>query len=172
MTNSTAHILDRMIYGVSRIFNIIGVTVLMLLMFLVTVDVCLRYIFNSPIEGVYEVVEFMMAVVFCYGIAYTQRHRGHVAVNLVVSRLSERNQAIMGSMVSLVSFAVFALITWYSFLKAGDVMRVGETSIGGIGPFGQISVFPFMYLTSAACLAFCLELLVDFFASISRSVKR
>ena len=172
MTNTTAHLFDRTVYGISRVFNTIGVTILMLMMFLITVDVCLRYIFNSPIEGVYEAVEFMMAVVFCYGIGYTQRHRGHVAVNLVVSRLSERNQAIMGSMVALISFAVFALMTWYSFLKAGDAMRTGETSIGGIGSFGQISTFPFMYLTSAACLAFCLELLVDFFVSINKSVTR
>ncbi len=172
MTNTTAHSFDRTVYGISRVFNAIGVTILMLMMFLITVDVCLRYFFNSPIEGVYEAVEFMMAVVFCYGIAYTQRHKGHVAVNLLTTRLSERNQAIMSGMVSLVSLVLFALMTWQSFLKAGDAMRVGETSIGGIGPFGQISVFPFMYLTSVVCLAFCLELLVDFFFSITKSVKR
>jgi TRAP-type C4-dicarboxylate transport system permease small subunit len=172
MANTTAHLLDRTVYGISRVFNIIGVTILMLMMFLITVDVCLRYIFNAPIEGAYETVEFMMAVVFCYGIAYTQRHKGHVAVNLVTARLSDRNQAIMSSVVLLISFVVFVLITWQSFLKAGDAMRVGETSIGGIGSFGQIAVFPFMYMTSAACLAFCLELLVDFFVSITKSVKR
>lgn len=172
MANTTAHLLDRMVYGISRVFNIIGVTILMMMMFLIAVDVCLRYIFNAPIEGAYESVEFMMAVVFCYGIAYTQRHKGHVAVNLVITRLSDRNQAIMSSMVSLISFAVFALMTWQSFLKAGEVMHAGETSIGGIGPFGQIAVFPFMYITSAACVAFCLELLVDFFVSITKSIKR
>lgn len=172
MANTTAHLLDNTVYGISRVFNTIGVTILMLMMFLITVDVCLRYIFNSPIEGAYEAVEFMMAVVFCYGIAYTQRHKGHVAVNLVITRLSDRNQAIMSSMVSLISFALFALITWQSFLKAGESLHTGETSIGGIGPFGQVPVFPFIYMTSAACLAFCLELLVDFSVSITKSVKR
>ena len=172
MTETTDHLLDKTVYGISRVFNIIGVTILMLMMFLIAVDVCLRYIFNSPIEGVYEAVEFMMAVVFCYGIAYTQRHKGHVAVSVVVAKLGKRSQTILSSLVSLISFVIFALITWQSFLKAGEAMRAGETSIGGIGPFGQISVFPFMYLTSAACLAFCLELLVDFFVSINRTVKR
>ena len=172
MANTTAHLLDKTVYGISRIFNTIGVTILMLMMFLVAVDVCLRYIFNSPIEGAYEAVEFMMAVAFCYGIAYTQRHKGHVAVNLVITRLSERNQAIMSGLVSLISFVLFALMTWQSFIKAGEAVRTGETSIGGIGSFGQISTFPFMYLTSAACLAFCLELLVDFFVSITKTAKR
>lgn len=172
MTNTTAHLLEKTVYGLSRVFNTIGVTILMMMMFLIAVDVCLRYIFNSPIEGVYEAVEFMMAVVFCYGIAYTQRHKGHVAVTVVIGRLSERNQAIVRSVVSLISFVLFALMTWQSFVKAGEARLAGETSIGGIGSFGQVSVFPFMYLTSAACLAFCLELLVDFFVSMSRSVKR
>ena len=172
MADTTAHLLDRTVYGISRVFNIIGVTILMLMMFLITVDVCLRYIFNSPIEGIYEAVEFMMAVVFCYGIAYTQRHKGHVAVNVVINRLSDRNQAIMSSIVSLISLALFAFMTWQSFLKAGEAMRMGETSIGGIANFGQISTFPFMYMTSAACLAFCLELFVDFFVSITKSIKR
>ncbi|MFH1489307.1 MAG: TRAP transporter small permease [Pseudomonadota bacterium] len=172
MANTTAHILDRTVYGISRVFNTIGVTILMMLMFLVAVDVCLRYIFNSPIEGVYEAVEFMMAVVFCYGIAYTQRHKGHVAVNVLTSRLSDRNQAVMSGLVSLISFVLFALMTWQSFLKAGDSMHAGETSIGGIASMGQIVVWPFVYLTSAACVAFCLELLVDFFVSIRRAVRR
>ena len=172
MANTTAHRLDKTVYGISRVFNTIGVTMLLLMMLLVAVDVCLRYIFNSPIEGVYEAVEFMMAVVFCYSIAYTQRNKGHVSVNLVTRKLSVRNKAITGSMVSLISFVVFALMTWQSFLKAGDVMRAAETSTGGIGPFGPLPVFPFIYLTSAACLAFCLELLVDFFVSITKAVKR
>ena len=83
MANTTAHLLDKTVYSISRVFNTIGITMLLLMMLLVAVDVCLRYIFNSPIEGVYEAVEFMMAVVFCYSIAYTQRNKGHVSVNLV-----------------------------------------------------------------------------------------
>ena len=172
MANTTAHLLDKTVYVISRVFNTIGVTMLLLMMLLVAVDVCLRYIFNSPIEGVYEAVEFMMAVAFCYGIAYTQRHKGHVAVNVLTSRLSDRNQAVMSSLVSLISFLLSALMTWQSFVKAGDSLRAGDTSIGGIASLGQIVVFPFVYLTSAACVAFCLELLVDFFVSITKSVKR
>lgn len=172
MASTTAHLLDRTVYGISRVFNTIGVTILLMMMFLIAVDVCLRYIFNSPIEGVYEAVEFLMAVVFCYGIAYTQRHKGHVAVNVVTTRLSGRNQAIMSSIVSLISLGLFALMTWQSFVKAGDSLNAGETSMGGIASLGQIPVFPFIYLTSAACLAFCLELLVDFFVSITKLVKR
>ena len=172
MANTTADILDKTVCGISRVFNTIGVIMLLLMMLLVAVDVCLRYLFNSPIEGVYEAVEFMMAVVFCYSIAYTQRLKGHVSVNLVTMKLSDRNKAIVGSMVSLISFVVFALMTWQSFLMAGETMDIAETSTGGIAFLGPLPIYPFMYLTSAACLAFCFELFVDFFVSITRAVKR
>jgi TRAP-type transport system small permease protein len=172
MANTTAQFLDKTVSGISRAFNTIGLIMMMMMMLLVAVDVCLRYIFNSPIEGVYEAVEFIMAVVFCYSIAYTQRHKGHVSVNLVTLKLSARNQAITGSMVSLISFVVMSLMTWQSFLIAGEFMRSADTSTGGIAIFGPLPVYPFMYLTSAACLAFCLELLVDFFVSITKTVKR
>lgn len=171
MADATARLFDRTVYFISRVFNTIGVIVLMMMMFLVSVDVCLRYVFNSPIEGVYEAVEFLMSVVFCYGIAYTQRHKGHVAVNVLVARLGDRGQAVMNSVVSLVSLILFALMTWQSFIKAGDSMHAGETTMGGIASLGQIVVFPFIYLTSAACLAFCLELLVDFISSVNKLAK-
>lgn len=171
MANTTVQLLDKTVCGISRVFNTIGLIMLMLLMFLIAVDVCLRYIFNSPIEGAYEAVEFMMAVVFCYSIAYTQRAKKHVSVDLITRRLNDRNKAIIESMVALISFTVIALMTWQSFIKAVEVMHAKETSAGGIAFFGQLPIYPFMFLTSAACLVFCLELLVDFFVSMTKAVK-
>jgi len=167
-----AQLVDSSIYTLSKVFNYIGVSVLLIMMFTVATDVFLRYLFKSPIEGVYEGIELMMAVVFCYGIAYTQRQKGHVSVNLVISRLGKRSQAIVSTIVSLLSFVIFALMAWQSFLKAGVALASRETTYGGVGPFGHVPVFPFVYLTSAACLVFCLELLVDFFVSLVRAVKK
>jgi TRAP-type C4-dicarboxylate transport system permease small subunit len=144
----------------------------MVIMFLVAVDVCLRYLFNSPLEGAYEAVELMMAIMFCYGIAYTQRQKGHVAVNLVVSRLRDRNRAIVSSIVSFISLVLFALFTWQSFLKGVGSLRTGETTFGGVLSLGQVAQYPFVFMTSAACLTLCLELLVDFFVSLKRAIRK
>jgi TRAP-type C4-dicarboxylate transport system permease small subunit len=142
------------------------------MMVLVATDVLLRYLFSSPIEGTYEAIELMMAVVFCYGIAYTQRQKGHVSVNLITCRLSKRKQAFIKSFVSAISLGLFVLITWQSFLKAKVTFDSGETTYGGVGPFGHVPISPFVYLTSAACLTFCLELLVDFITSLSEAGKK
>jgi len=164
--------LEKATHNISAVFNRIGVVVLMLMMFFVAVDVFLRYIFNSPILGAYEAIELMMAVVFCYGIAYTQIHKGHVAVSVVVSRLGEKTQSIIDSVVYLISFAIFALLTWRTFLKARAVWLSGETTYAGIGPFGHVPIFSFVYLVAFACAVFCLVLAVDFFTSLAKSMRK
>jgi TRAP-type C4-dicarboxylate transport system permease small subunit len=164
--------LNHFILAISRLFNTIGVTILLAMMFLVATDVLLRYVFNSPIEGAYEGIELMMAVVFCYGIAYTQRQKGHVSVNLITLKLSKKKRDIIKSFVSALSLGLFGLMTWQSFLKATVTYHSGETTYGGVGPFGHIPISPFVYLTSAACFAFCLELLVDLVTSLTKVVRK
>jgi TRAP-type C4-dicarboxylate transport system permease small subunit len=164
--------LDPFSLAISKVFNAIGVSILLVMMVLTAADILLRYLFNSPIEGVYEAIELMMAVVFCYGIAYTQRQKGHVSVNLFTSRLSKKKQAVMKTFVSAISLVLFALITWQSFLKAKVAFVSGETTYGGVGPFGHIPISPFVYLTSAACLTFCLELLLDLIISLNEVMRK
>jgi TRAP-type transport system small permease protein len=164
--------LDSGISGLSSLFNLVGVCVLMVMMFLVAIDVFLRYAFNAPLEGTYEAVELMMAVVFCFGIGYTQRQKGHVSVDLVTSKLGAKPRAALGSLVALLSLCIFIMMTWQSFVKAGVALKSGETSYGGVGPFGHVVMYPFIYLTSAACLIFCLELLVNLVSSLRDMAKK
>lgn len=164
--------LDHFVLAVSRLFNTIGVTILLVMMVLTAADIFLRYLFNSPIEGVYEAIELMMAVVFCFGIAYTQRQKGHVSVNLFTHRLGKKKQAIVRSFVSAISLSLFVLMTWQSFLKAKVTFISGETTYGGVGPFGHLPISPFVYLTSAACLTFCFELLADLINSLIEAVRK
>lgn len=172
MVRKVAHIIEKAVHGISRVFNGIGVGILTLMMFFVTADVCLRYVFNSPILGAYEAIELMMAIVFCFGIAYTQKHKGHVSVSAVVSRFGKRKQAIIDSIVYFLSFGICFLLTWQTFLKARVVWLSGETTYGTVGPFGHVPVFPFVFPVGAAFSVLCLEFLVDFFASLTKAIRK
>lgn len=172
MASKVAHLLEKTVHEISRVFNGIGVGILMLMMFFVAADVCLRYLFNSPIMGAYEAIELMMAFVFCFGIAYTQKHKSHVAVSVLVSRFGKRKQAIIDSLVYLLSFGICSLLTWQTFLKARVAWLSGETTYGAIGPFEHVPIFPFVYPVGAACSVLCLELLVDFFVSLTKAIRK
>ena len=59
-----------------------GAFILGIIMVLITVDVCLRYFFHSPIQGSYELVEVLMGMLSPVVIVYCAWHRGHVGVDL------------------------------------------------------------------------------------------
>ena len=66
---------DRATHGVARWINGAGIAVLAAMMTLTAADVCLRYLFNRPIMGAYELNEFMMAVFVGFSFAYTAIHK-------------------------------------------------------------------------------------------------
>ena len=144
----------------------------MVMVFFVAWDVFMRYAFNFPMESSYEIVEFMMAFVFVFGIAYTQRHKGHVVVSLVVSRFTEKAQAVIDSVVYFISLGFFCLLTWQAFVKAGVSRLMGEVSYGAIGPFGHMPIAPFFYAVASACVVLSMVLLVDFFTSLAKAVRK
>ena len=155
-----------------QLLNVIAVIVLLAMMFFVATDVFRRYVLNSPMANSYEVVEFMMAFVFVFGIAYMQRHKGHVVVSLVVSRLKERTQAVIDSVVYFISLGLFCVITWQAFARARFVWLGGDVSFGTMGPLGKVPVAPFYYVVALACAALCLVFLVDLFNSLAKAVTK
>jgi len=138
-----------------------------MMMLLITMDVFLRYSFNRPLKGSFELVEFMMAVVICLGMAYTGVQRGHVAVELVVSRFSPRVQALIDSFNWLVSMGLFLLISWKAVAQARVVGLSGLAS-----SVLHVPVFPFLLVLAFGSGFLCLVFLVNFIDSVSRVMKK
>lgn len=144
----------------------------MLMMLVVVFDVVARFVFNAPIEGIYEAVELMMAVVYCYGIAYAQRGHKHISVRLFVEKMPQKAANVVKLVVSLLCLALCILITWQSFVKAAATTATGETTYSGIGTFGHVPIGPFVYITTVACIAFSLELFMDCVNALQKVVKK
>lgn len=154
---------ERTVRRISTAANIAGVSVLVMMMLLVTMDVLLRYCVNRPVKGSFEVVEFMMATVLCLGMAYTGVRKGHVAVELVVSRFSPRAQAFIDSFNYLVSLSLFFLISWKAVAQA-QVLRVSHS----VSSVLDIPIFPFVLVVAFGSGLLGLVFLVNFIDSLSR----
>jgi TRAP-type C4-dicarboxylate transport system permease small subunit len=63
-----------------------------LMMMLVVVDVFMRYVMQRPLMVSDELSAYMLVALAFLGFAYTWRERGHVRVEVLVSRLSPRAQ--------------------------------------------------------------------------------
>ncbi|MBW1767244.1 MAG: TRAP transporter small permease [Deltaproteobacteria bacterium] len=163
----TADFLTFIASPAARVLNTIAAGFLAAMMVLTGVDVFLRYIFNRPVTGSYEMTEFMMPIVIAFGLAYCALEKGHVSVQLVTSKLPERAQVVMHIFANLVFLAVFILITWQTLLRAKGMFDTGQTSI-----VLYIPVFPFVLAVAIGSAALCLVVLRDLFTYLSQVVRK
>ncbi len=158
--------LKRIIYGLSRSINGVGVVLLLAIMLLLVVEVILRRFFNRPFTGTFELVQFMLLTIVYLGTAYTATKKAHIAVDLVVSKLSLKAQTVIDTVTLFMSFGLIALMTWRNILRARDLWLQNETSVLLSVPF-----FPFYYLLAFGCGVLSLVLLVQFIESLSKIHK-
>ena len=118
--------------GLDKLSDIFGklATVLMLLLLLnVFYDVVARYFFKSSSIGLQEMEWHLFASIFLIGIAYTVKEEGHVRVDVLYEKFSEKHKAwinILGCVFFLLPFA--ALIIWFGKDFAYESYDLGEKS--------------------------------------------
>lgn len=141
---------------ITRLLLIIAATVLMAMMLLTATDVVLRYIFNRPISGAFELVEYMMAVLIPFSIVYCADQRSHVAVELILGRFSKRVQTVFDSMTTFVTLLFAALMAWENVLYLRETYASQVTSAVLLIP-----TYPFVAPVSIGIGAFALIMLLD-----------
>ncbi|MDO8636812.1 MAG: TRAP transporter small permease, partial [Dehalococcoidia bacterium] len=116
------------IHAVSNWLNIAGACILSILMFLTVVDVSLRYFFNHPLRGVFELTELMMVAIVVLGLGYTAATRGHISVDIIVDRFKGRSRQMIDFVNLMLGIVIFSLIVWQSALYAFSSLQTGEHS--------------------------------------------
>ncbi len=158
---------ERIVNAISKWLNWIAAAALMAVMFVVVINVVGRGLFEAPLKGTVDMVKLLGALVLGWAIAYTQVRKGNITIELLVSRFPEKAQSIIGILVYLVSTALFAIITWQTFLFAVNTFEVGELSEVIRVPEG-----PFVTVVGTGCLMLTIVLLIDFIKSILTAVKK
>ena len=85
---------------------------LLLLTLLVTLDVVMRYFFNSPMLFAAETSEFMMAALIFFGFADTFRKKGHVRVELVTQKLPRTLSEYLRKITLSLGVLFFTVFNW------------------------------------------------------------
>jgi TRAP-type C4-dicarboxylate transport system permease small subunit len=158
-------IFDKVVSSVTRFFDRIAQAGVMAMMLLVVGNILLRAVWK-PIFGTYDYVEFIGATLVAFAIAYCAMQKGHISVELVVTRFSERVQGIISSVTDILSLGIFGLITWQSLLFAHDTWRVGGSSMGALVPN-----YPYMYGVAFGIALLCLVILFNLGKSLIKAVS-
>jgi len=154
----------RTINFLSRIMNYMAMGVLVLMMLLTVSDVLMRFLFRNPIMGSTELIEVMMAVVVFLALAWGAVTREHLKVDLLISHLSPRVQAIVDSITMFMGLGMVAIITWRSFLDSMDV----QTSSALL----KFPMYPFHWIMTLGFAVLCLAMVPLFIRSVVEAVKR
>lgn len=118
-------------------------------------------LFWLPIRGTFELMGYFGAVVTAFALGYTQIKHGHIAVDIVVLRFSEKIQRTLLAVNHLICMAFFSIVTWQVFKYATTLRETGEVT-----ETLQIIYYPFTYAVALGCLILAFTFLVEFLKSI------
>ena len=149
------------VYPISKVMNRIASVVLFIMMLLTITDVFLRKVFSQSILGTVELTEFMMVGLVFFALAQTEVLNGHVKVDLVMSRFSDRTQAFVDMTTQFVCFLLFGVFAWSALVYSGKMREAAEVSQDLWLP-----IYPFVYVVVAGCALLSLTLLIKFLMAL------
>jgi len=162
----TGLFLEKAIFPFSRFMLFIGQLILVMMVLLTVADVFLRYVFNRPILGSYELTEFMMAILVFSSIGYTMAVKGHVVMDLVFTQLPQRARDILECMTSFMAFFLFTIVAWRNALQASTAWERNDVTAELFIP-----ISPFILFVAIGLAVLALVLFVQFVQSLAKAIK-
>jgi len=136
---------ERTVRAASGFFGWLAAGAVVAMMLLTGADVILRFL-RRPVPGTYELVGFLGALAASLALAQTSVERGHIAVDVLVQRLSRRWQVAVDSLTAAVAAVLFGLVARESARHAAGLRAAGEVSMTL-----QMPVYPVVYGVAAGC---------------------
>ena len=111
-----------------RALEMLAAALLFSMMLLTFVDVVLRYLFNAPIRGAFEVSETMMAVLIFAGLPMVSRNGEHIVIDSLI-RLAPTVLRKAGALLVQLGWAAALVgMAWLLWLKATRFAAAGDVT--------------------------------------------
>ena len=118
-------------------------------------DVIMRYFFNRPIYGAFEITEISMGLIVFFALPMMIRARENITVTVLFDNFPAAMRRIMVVLTDLTGAAVCALIAWRMWLYGERLLRFREVTMELAVPRGLIAQI-MAALMAVAALAFVL----------------
>ena len=142
----------RFLGGVPKAMMFLGSGLICCMAVVTFIHVVGRYGFNHPILGQNEIVGFLQAAAISVSGAYTLLQLGHIAIGIIVDRLSAKTQLICDILVYIASLG-FAIIAFLAFIESTSSMVEQSKHTRSIGiPLAPLSGWmAFAWLLLSVC---------------------
>ncbi len=135
-----------------------------ILVWVICLDVLLRYFFNISFAGLFELEWHIFAFIFLLGAAFTLKNDKHVRVDVFYSQFSEKGKAwvnLIGTIIFLIPFCLVIIKSSIPFVINSFNILEGSPDPGGL---------PFRFIVKFAIPVGFSLLLLQAFSLIIRSI--
>ncbi|MBW1997904.1 MAG: TRAP transporter large permease subunit [Deltaproteobacteria bacterium] len=148
----------------SKLFLTVGMWTLYLMGCIVALDVVMRYVFNSPLRGAWEIVELSLVVVVFASIAHAYMKKLHVSIDILLLSLPQKIRLMLSNITAFLGLLLFILIVAYSFL---DYLKKIEIHMQSM--ILGVPHAPFALLVPVGCTLLCFMLFRDLLKNTSEA---
>lgn len=153
---------EKILHKAIHIASKAGQVILMAMVLLTITDIILRRLFNHPLSGSLEISQMMLVIVVFFSIAYSGIKKSHVTIDALTSRFSRKIQAVLNSIMGILSVLLFSAMGWGSIVLA--MQKLENQSVTGMLP---IPIYPFVFVVATGSILLALVLLIEFINSIT-----
>lgn len=125
---------DRYIRGITTALAWVAAAVIVIMSLLVAINVISRSLFNRPIPGIFEIVEYGLVWITFLGAAWLLRQDGHVRLDVLITRLGPRSGRIVNGAIYLISAVILAVFTWFCIKVTITDYRTGVVLVSELRP--------------------------------------
>jgi len=108
--------------------KIIGAACLVIMTLLTCVDVVGRFL-RHPVFGSVEIMSFLGTFAVAMALPMTHEVKGHIGVEIIVTKLGQKVRAFIDLCTSLLSLALFGLVSWQMYDYSWKFKESGEVSM-------------------------------------------
>ncbi len=124
MTNTFTKIVS----WIAQACGFLGFIALAGLMLMTVADVFLRYFFNAPILGSFEITEYLLVVVVFFAIPWAAMKRVNVRVDLIVGKFTSKTRAKFDVVTCSLSLFVTGIFAWHTVPQVIYMFRLNSVS--------------------------------------------
>lgn len=123
----------KIIDSISELTGRIFSPVLLFIMAFAIYEVMMRYLFSKPSIWVWEINSHLMCLLGAMAGCYTLLKGSHVSVDIVPSRLSQRNRALLEVLTAPIFFVFVGCLIWFGTKEAIRAYQVNLRVISQLG---------------------------------------
>jgi len=133
-------------------------------MFIGVADVVGTEFLGRPVPGALEVTESTMVLIVFGALAFAQKRRAHIRVELLYGFVGPRMKSFMDVTTHAVALVYFALLAWQGYGELGYSWEMREATMGSV----RFPLYPARFLLLLGATLLLLQLALDVIADAGR----